>query len=46
MGKFVDLTGNRYGKLVVVSRAEGKKEKTEEKELCGIAYVIVETMLL
>ena len=25
MGKFVDITGNRYGKLVVIKRAESRK---------------------
>lgn len=28
MGRFVDLTGNRYGRLTVISRAESKKRKT------------------
>lgn len=28
MSKFIDLTGNRYGKLTVISRAKNKKRKT------------------
>ena len=28
MGKFIDLTGERFGRLIVVARAENKKKRT------------------
>lgn len=34
MSKFIDLTGNRYGKIVVLERAENRGKKTMWKCIC------------
>lgn len=47
MGNFVDLTGKRFGRLVVIKRAENKGEKVawECQCDCGNATAVISDML-
>lgn len=40
MGKFIDLTGKRFGRLTVIERAENKGEKTMWKCVCDCGNII------